>query len=120
VSEPRASALAYLWRHHRPAVIGLTLALVAVLFFAVRLTVFTIYWSDPAHREQAVEGWMTPGFVARSWDLPPEAIRAALPPPVDGTADRRRTLEAIATAEGIALPDLIARVEAAIAGTRSQ
>jgi hypothetical protein len=56
VSEPRASALAYLWRHHRPALIGLTLALVAALFFAVRLTVFTIYWSDPAHRDQADRG----------------------------------------------------------------
>jgi hypothetical protein len=69
---------------------------VAALFFAVRLTVFTIYWSDPAHRDQAVEGWMTPGYVARSWDVDPEVIRAALPPPPDGTPDRRPTLDAIA------------------------
>jgi hypothetical protein len=36
---------------------------------------------------------MTPGYVARSWDVPPEVIRAALPPPPDGGTDRRPTLD---------------------------
>jgi hypothetical protein len=118
VNAPRTPALAYLWRHHRPALIGFRLALAVALVFAVRLTVFTIYWSDPAHREQPVAGWMTPGYVARSWDVPPEVIRAALP--VLPEAGRRPTLAQIAEAEGIPLPDLIAGIEAAIAGARAE
>ena len=120
MSDHAPSALAYLWRHHRPALIGLALALAVAILFAVRLTVFTIYWSDPAHREQAVEGWMTPGYVARSWEVDPEVIRAALPPPRDGATGRRPTLDAIAEAEGVPLPDLVARIEAAIAGARAK
>jgi hypothetical protein len=34
--------------------------------------------------------------------------------------DRRLTLDGIAASEGVPLPDLIARVEAAIAGARTQ
>lgn len=120
MSDPRVSALAYLWAHHRPAVVGLTLALAVALVFAVRLAVFTIYWSDPAHREQAIEGWMTPGYIARSWEVEPDVIRDALPLPSDGTADWRPTLDTIAQGQGMPLPDLIADVEAAIAGARAE
>jgi hypothetical protein len=118
VTAPRTPALTYLWRHHRIALIGLGLALAVALVFAVRLTVFTIYWADPAHRQQPVAGWMTPGYIARSLDLPPEVIRAALPAlPEAGT---RPTLDQIAEGAGIPLPDVIAGIEAAIAGARSE
>jgi hypothetical protein len=120
VSEPRASALAYLWRNHRFALIGFGLALAVALIFAVRLTIFTIYWSDPAHRDQRVEGWMTPGYVARSWEVDRDVIRAALPPLPETGMDRRLTLDGIAASGGVPLPDLIARVEAAIAMARTQ
>ena len=95
------------------------LALGVAVFFAVRLTLFTIYWADPAHREQAIEGWMTPGYVARSWDVPPEVIRAALPPPSDLHPGTRPTLDRIAEDAGIPLPDLIAALTAAIDGARA-
>jgi hypothetical protein len=112
----RPSALVWLWRYHRVALIGMGLALAVALAFAVRLTVFTIYWSDPAHRDQRIEGWMTPGYIARSWEVDPAVIRAtlALEP---GT---RPTLAQIAATEGVPLPDLIARLEAAIAAARGQ
>lgn len=112
----RPSALGYLWRHHRAALIGMGLALAVAVAFAVRLTIFTLYWADPAHRDQRIEGWMTPGYIARSWEVDPALIRAtlALEP---GT---RPTLAQIAAAEGIPLPDLIARLEAAIAAARAE
>lgn len=112
----RPTALGYLWRHHRRAMIGLGLALAVAGFFAVRLTVFTIYWADPAHRDQRIEGWMTPAYVARSWNVDPAVIRAVLAAPPGS----RPTLERIAQTEGIALPELIARIEAAIATARPE
>ncbi|MBF9060849.1 hypothetical protein HKCCSP123_16830 [Rhodobacterales bacterium HKCCSP123] len=118
MTTPRPPALAYLWRHHRPALIALALALAVAGFFAVRLALFTIYWSDPAHRQQPLAGWMTPGYVARSWDVPVEVIRAALP--VSPEAGTRPTLDRIAEQGGIPLPDLIAGIESAIAGARAE
>lgn len=116
----RPPALPYLWRHHRVALIGFALALVVALVFAVRLTLFSIYWSDPAHRDQRIEGWMTPGYVARSWEVDPEVIRSVLLPPEGAAPGSRPTLERIAEAEGIPLEDLVARLEAAIAEARGE
>jgi hypothetical protein len=116
----RPSALIFLWRNHRAALIAMGLALAVAAFFAVRLTVFTIYWADPAHREQRIEGWMTPGYVARSWDVDPEVIRTALPAPPEARPGTRPTLAQIAEAEGIALSELIARLDTAIAGAQAE
>jgi hypothetical protein len=120
VTPRRPPALGYLWRHHRPAVIALALALVIALGFAVRLGMSILYWSDPAHRDQQIAGWMTPGYIARSWDVPPEVIRAVLPAPAATRRSEKPTLTRIAETEGLPLPDLIARVEAAIAGARAE
>ena len=112
-------ALRYLWRHHRAGVIGFALALVFAAGFAVRLVVLTVYWSDPAHRDQPVAGWMTPGYVAQSWDVPPDVIRAALDLPQGARAGLRATLTQIAETQAIPLPELTARIEAAIAIARA-
>ncbi|MDG3042361.1 hypothetical protein [Roseicyclus marinus] len=112
----RPGAFGYLWRHHRAALIALGLALCVALFFVVRLAVFAVYWADPAHRDQRIEGWMTPGYVARSWDLPREALQDALP---DLRPGARATLAEIAQAEGVPLSEVIARMEAAIDAARA-
>jgi hypothetical protein len=117
---PHPSALGYLWHHHRPTLIGFALILVIALAFALRLALFTIYWSDPAHRNQPIKGWMTPGYVARSYDVDPDVIRALLTPQPEVSTGTRPTLERIAEAEGIALPDLIAQIEAAINAVRAE
>lgn len=102
--------LGYLWEHHRAAVIGLGLALGGALFFAVRLAVFTIYWADPAHRDQAIEGWMTPRYIARSHDVGLDVIRAALPV----TPGARSTLDDIAAETSVPIEVLIGHIEDAI------
>ncbi len=56
-------------RHHPLMSIGFALALCAVLFFAAGFMRQAIYWSDPAHHEQPVEGWMTPRYIANSWGV---------------------------------------------------
>jgi hypothetical protein len=110
MSMPRAAALRYLWMHHRWGVIGFGAALILALLFAVRLTVFTLYWADPAHRNQPIAGWMTPGYVARSYDVDPAVIRAALPI----TPAARSTLADIAERSSIPLPVLLTHIDDAI------
>jgi hypothetical protein len=114
--ERRIPPLAFLWARHRWAVIGLGLALLAVVAFTVRLVVFAVYWSDPAHRDHhPVEGWMTPAYVAHSRGLDRTALRDALG--LDpGT---RATLEEIAASRGVPVDAVIAEVEAAVSEARA-
>jgi hypothetical protein len=106
----RRGALGYLWAHHRWAILGFAGALIVALVFAVRLTLFTIYWADPAHRDQAIEGWMTPRYVARSHDVGLDVIRAALPI----APSARSTLNDIAVETSVPIEVLIGHIEDAI------
>lgn len=50
------------------------LALLALLFFGVRVALFTLYWSDPENRVRPLESWMTLGFVAKLHQVPRAAL----------------------------------------------
>lgn len=92
--------------------IAFGLALLVTLGFAVRLGASLIYWANPANRDQPVEGWMPLGFVARSWQVPPEVLAEAL-----GLTPEQRprlTLEQIARARGEPLDRLVSTVQATI------
>ncbi|MCA0920980.1 hypothetical protein [Pseudooceanicola nanhaiensis] len=94
-----------LWRQHPVALLVFVAAFVLVLFFALRMTVFALHWSDPGQRSVQPQPWMTPGYVAHSWHLPKEEVFRLLaldPPP-----DRRVTLEEIARAKGVPLSQLL-------------
>lgn len=104
------------WRRHPWLTAAFALALAVTLGLAIRLTVFTIYWADPAHRDQALEGWMTPGYIAHSWDLDRTTLRAVLG--IDARPGEHPTLEEIAERRGEPVEALIARLEAAIAARR--
>lgn len=107
-----------IWQAAPVATVILGVALAASLFFAVRLAAFWIYWADPAHRDQEIQPWMTPGYVAHSWDIPREVMVEALGPPSrDG---RRRSLEEIAQDRGESVADLAAAIRAAIAAHRDR
>lgn len=108
------NAVGYLWRHHRMALVALGLVCALAAFFAIRLAVFTLYWADPAHQAPRIEPWMTPGYVARAWDVDVDVIRAALPVTAQASTGGRLTLDEIAATSGVALPAIIAALEAAI------
>lgn len=94
---------------------GFVLALVLVALFAARLTFGVIYWN--ANQSRPIEPWMPVGYVARSWDVPPETLAEALG--LEPGALPRRSLERIASEQGLPVEVLIARLEAAIAGRRT-
>lgn len=111
------SALARLWREHRTALMLFAAALAATLFFAARTALFWAYWADPARRDLAIEGWMTPGYVAQSWDVGREVVGEALGlVPGEGP---RLTLEEIAAARGVPLAEIEAELMAAIDAARA-
>lgn len=95
--------LKHLWQTQRLVLIAFLLALTVTSFFAIRFTVFTIYWANPAHRDVQIESWMTPGYVARSYRVPPEIVGAALALEPD---ERRLPLAELSERRGVSLDQL--------------
>ncbi len=102
-----------LWERNRIGLIAFVLAAAVSLFFVLRLGIFWVYWSDPAHRDQPIEGWMTPGYIAYSHDVPKELNADAL----DLTPGRHphTTLEDIAEESGRTVEELKILLNAVIA-----
>lgn len=97
--------------------VALTIALGLTLFFGVRLTTAAIYWADPNHIDQPIAGWMTPGYVSMSWQVPRENMFNALAlTPGSGRPPR---LEDLAAERDIPLPQLIDQIEAIITEFRA-
>lgn len=96
----RRGAIADLWHRHPAILTAFVLALAVTLVFGIRFAVSALYWSDPAHRMQGPEPWMTPRYIARSWDRDAAEIAAAvgLGPETRG---ERPTLSEIARQRGV-------------------
>ena len=82
-------------------------------FFGVRSASQFIYWSDPQHQDQTLAGWMTPRYVARSYNVPTEVVRDAFFLYLEGPP-KRRSVEAIATDNDVTVAALQARVDHAV------
>lgn len=100
-----------LWRRNRFLFLAFIAAVAVTVFFAGRLLYFSVYWADPAHRGQALEDWMTPGYVAHSYGLPPEVVRDVLE--LDAGDGKRRTLADIAKSSDLTLEEIQRRIDAA-------
>ena len=106
-----------LWRSHRLPFIVFLVALSLTALFLVRTVVFTLHWADPTHQEQTIEGWMPIRYVARSWDVPPDVLAAAL----GMTAGERPglTVADIADQREMSVEEIAAILQAVIADYRS-
>lgn len=104
-----------LWRRHRGLVLALVAACLVTLFFAIRLTVSTLYWAG--HRDAALAGWMTVGYVAHSYDV--DRLRLAEALGLDPSQRPRLTLDEIAARSGMPLAEVEATVLAVIAAERA-
>ena len=107
--------LILLWRRHRGLVLALVAACLVTLFFAIRLTVSTLYWAG--HRDAALAGWMTVGYVAHSYDV--DRLRLAEALGLDPSQRPRLTLDEIAARSGMPLAAVEATVLAVIAAERA-
>ena len=105
-----------IWQAAPVATVILGGALAVSLFFAVRLVAFWIYWADPAHRDQDIQPWMTPGYVAHSWGVPREVAFEALGIPPGAP----RTIEELARERGVPVETLATDLQAAIDAFRAR
>lgn len=96
------------------AVLGVALAI--ALFFAIRLTMFWVYWNNPANRDQQIADWMTPGYIALSWSVPREVVMDALPTP---EVKRRRNFRQMSDDSGVPVDELMGRAQQAIEAFRA-
>ncbi len=79
-------------------------ALVVTLGFGVQTVRLTLYWADPAHQNQPLEGWMSPRYVGMSYGLPPEVLGPLLM--LDPEAKQRVTMQDVARATGLTLAEI--------------
>ncbi len=100
-------------KRHPYLVTAFALALAVVLFFTVRLAASMIFWNDRAHLDQPLSGWMTPRYIARSWNVPPDLVATTLALERDG-AGRRITLKDLANQQGRSLESLIDDLKVAL------
>lgn len=98
------------FRRHPVLVAVLVLSLLLALFFAGRFAVRAVYFAQ--HREEPVAGWMTVGYVGRSWGFDPREIDALAGLPLP--EGRPFTLEQIARDRGVPVAEVVAQVEAAL------
>ncbi|MGR3660684.1 MAG: hypothetical protein ACU0CA_05770 [Paracoccaceae bacterium] len=106
------------WARHPVMTAGFLAAVALTILFAIRSTVFLIYWSAPEHFNQPVEGWMTPRYIMHSWQLSPEDVMRVIG---DGPMPpRRHTLEEIAADSGIPLSQIIDNLTKALEQIEAQ
>jgi hypothetical protein len=103
------SRIKTLWTQHRMAFAAFLTLLCVACYFAFNAIAAAVYWNDPRHQDQPLTAWMTPRYVAQSYNIPPKVIGYALF--FDPTnAPRRRRLDDIAAANGVTLDALQKRV----------
>ena len=107
------AALKHLWADNKILSLAFLAAFVVTLFFGVRMVMFSMYWNDPAHQNQEIVGWMTPRYIAYSWNVPPKLVAEALGLPLDGRG-KRTTLKDIADTQGVSVSTLASSVKAAL------
>jgi hypothetical protein len=84
------------------------LALGIALLFALRLVLVVTLWGPAA--ERPIQGWMTPRYVVRSYDLPPEAVAEVLG--IEPGSAAGQSIESLARAQDRPLIDVLRALDA--------
>ena len=106
------SGLINLWQNHKLLLLAFTLAAAVTVMFAIRMVVFSLYWGNPDHQNQALEGWMTPRYVAFSYGLDAAELEQVLG--IDPTTVSRVHLRDLLKDQGVTLIDLQSRLDSVV------
>ena len=105
-----------LWTHNRTLFVTFLVVVLLAGFFGGRAVNQFIYWSDPAKLNQPLAGWMTPRYVSRSYQVPPEVVQSAFE--LD-TPPRRMSLERLAAETGMSIDEMQSALDTAVAVWRA-
>jgi hypothetical protein len=105
-----------LWRQNRVLLIGFAITLLVTLFFAVRLVVHAVYWSQ--HRDAELAEWMTIGYVAQSYHVERDDLARAVG--LEPGSGRRLTLAEIARRTGRSVGEIETALLSAIQAERAK
>ena len=88
--------------------------------FAFSVARRAVYWRT--HHDEPIQRWMTVNYVARSYDVPADALWSALglPPARPPSRTARQPLSKIATAQGKSFEEVQATLESASAAERAK
>ncbi|HXU35535.1 MAG TPA: hypothetical protein VN937_04175 [Blastocatellia bacterium] len=100
--------------HQWLVVAAFILVLVFTGLHAFRAVRHAVYWSH--HRDEPIHGWMSVGYVARSYHVPPRVLYDALG--LQHTPHDRKPIRQIAHEQNRTVPAVIAVLENAIARAR--
>ncbi len=87
-------------------------ALLAVVWFGIKATQDLMAAKTRFSADPEIAGWMTPGYIARTWNIPPEVLLDTLS--LTEQPRKRMTISEIALDKGLTPPDYAAEVEAAL------
>lgn len=110
------TALRTLWTRHRWLTLAFAAAMLVTVAFGIGAIRHAPAWRAPP--DQPIAGWMTPRYVAHSWDLPRDVMIDALRLDPDARPGPR-SLDRIAKDQGVPVQDLVDRLDAAIAAHRA-
>lgn len=88
-------------------------AAVLTAFFVVRAVLFAVFWMDPERRMHPVEPWMTPRYIARTYDIAREDMQRILA--LEPGEMARQPLDALAEERGVSVQAYIDQIEALLA-----
>jgi len=94
--------------------VALVIALAATTLFGIRSARRAAYWRQ--HADEPLRPWMTLGYVAHSYHLPPHVLTRALNLPL--TVPEKRPLVVIARVQHRDVKDLMADLRRAIIQAR--
>lgn len=103
----RPAPLRFLWQHHKPTLLLIVLALAVAIFFALRFVNHAHDWHEIRAFNPPIEPWMTPRYIAKSWDVPPDKLANFLQ---FQQTDKRPSIADIAKAQGRSVDELIAQL----------
>jgi len=89
---------------------GFAIAALLTAFFAVRAILFALFWMDTPPQTHPIEPWMTPRYIARTYDIPRDQMLGILGLASDETP--RQPLDSLARNRGVPVQIYIDQIEA--------
>lgn len=95
----------------RWTIAGLLLSATALVWVSVSFLADAIYFNDPRHKNVELQAWMTPRYMALSYELPRPLVMELLG--IEEGKKSPRRLDRLADSLGITLEELTVKVRAA-------